>query len=95
MRTFRFNKPIDGQVWANCRDLQNAISLAKEGAKAKLWILDKGNEFCPAKIRAYNMFHGIFLNEETVELAEVPKSNLNTIVIENEPKLGNHRLYGS
>ncbi|XP_048519723.1 uncharacterized protein LOC125503427 [Dendroctonus ponderosae] len=89
----RFNKPMDGQVWANCRNLQNAISLAKEGAKSKLWILDKGNEFCPAKLRAYNMFHGIFLNEDTIELAQVSKSNLNTIVIEDEPTLGNHRAF--
>ncbi|XP_050297862.1 uncharacterized protein LOC126737151 [Anthonomus grandis grandis] len=89
----RFSKHIEDQIWAECDNLQNAISLAKEGPKAKLWILDKGNEFCPPKLMTYSIFHNKFLEEEIIELADIPKEGLSTIVVENEPTIGNHRAF--
>ncbi|CAG9773978.1 unnamed protein product [Ceutorhynchus assimilis] len=89
----RFNKPLDNQLWAECDNLQNAISLAKETIKSKLWILDKGNKYCPAKLMAYSMLHNVFLDNDVIELAKVPKNRLTSLVIEKNNKFGNHRAF--
>lgn len=90
------NKPIEDQVWANCDHLQNAVALAKESSKSKLWVLDKGNEFCSPKLIPYSLLHNTFLTEDTIQLGDqVPQVGLNTFVIEDGIKLGDHRGFAA
>lgn len=90
------NKPIEDQLWANCDHLQNAVSLAKESAKSKLWVLDKGNEFCSPKLIPFSLLHNTFLTEDTIQLGDqVPQLGLNTFVIEDGLKMGNHRGFAA
>ncbi|KAL1498205.1 hypothetical protein ABEB36_009041 [Hypothenemus hampei] len=89
----RMQLPIEGQMWADCKELQNAVSLAKEGVKSKLWILDQGNQFCPAKVMMYSMLHNRFIENELIDLAEVDRNRLNSLVVENGTKIGDHRAF--
>ncbi|XP_030752207.1 uncharacterized protein LOC115879459 [Sitophilus oryzae] len=88
----KYNKPIEQQLWAKCDELQNSVSLAKESFKSKLWILDAGNEYCTPKIMVYNVFHNMFL-DEVIDLRNIPRKGLNTIIIENSTIPGNHRAF--
>ncbi|XP_066258432.1 uncharacterized protein [Euwallacea similis] len=86
-------KHIENQVWANCEHLQNAISLAKEGSKSKLWVLDQGNEFCTPKLMAYSLIHNSLLDNGVIEIENVPQRVLSTVVVEDGNKLGEHRAF--
>ncbi|KAF7269021.1 hypothetical protein GWI33_017903 [Rhynchophorus ferrugineus] len=90
----RYNKHIDKQLWAKCDDLQSAVSLAKEGIKSKLWILDQGSQYCNAKIVAFSLFQNGFINQK-IDLSDIPREGLNTLVIENSTTLGSHRAFVS
>ncbi|XP_066153440.1 uncharacterized protein [Euwallacea fornicatus] len=86
-------KYIEDQVWANCEDLQNAISLAKEGSKSKLWVLDQGNEFCTPKLMAYSLIHNSLLDDGIIKIENVPQKVLSTMVVEDGNTLGEHRAF--
>lgn len=47
---------IKKQVWGECGQLQDAISLDVDVKKGRLWVLDKGNEFCDGKVVVFNLF---------------------------------------
>ncbi|XP_049826508.1 uncharacterized protein LOC109596953 isoform X2 [Aethina tumida] len=85
---FVLRKKLDivGQNWGNCKQLQDAISLDVEPKKPNLWVLDKGNDMCPAKLVYYNLF----LNsvQQTCVLTGVARNNLNTITIDPQTTEG-------
>ncbi|KAJ8959609.1 hypothetical protein NQ318_021795 [Aromia moschata] len=84
-------KILDYQQWGECKDLQDAISVDVEPKKPKIWILDKGNELCLPKIVSYNLFYNNIF--ESCTLTDIPRQNLNTLVIDRAYGKFGHRAY--
>lgn len=71
---------IKKQTWGECSQLQDAISLDVDTKKGRLWVLDKGNEFCDGKVVVFNL---IFNYEVGVNvLKNVDKSALAVLVVD-------------
>ncbi|XP_018567486.1 uncharacterized protein LOC108908061 [Anoplophora glabripennis] len=87
---FRFNI-LEYQKRKECDKIQDAISLDMEPRKPKLWILDKGNEFCNPKILSYNVIFNTI--SEISELQNVPRENLNVITIDPQQSEFGSRIY--
>lgn len=44
------------QLWGNCKQLQDAVSVDVETRRGKLFVLDKGSENCDAKVVVFNLY---------------------------------------
>lgn len=73
--------PIEHQQWNKCDEMQNVVALNVEHKRARLWVLDKGNDICSAKILVYNLYLNSLL--ETCELNGINKENLNSLVTDS------------
>lgn len=71
---------IKKQKWGECRELQDAVSVDVDTKKGKLLVLDKGNEFCDAKIVAFNLFFNYEIGVSV--LKGVGKSDLAVLVVD-------------
>lgn len=71
---------IKKQTWGECRELQDAISVDVETKKGRLWVLDRGNQFCDGKIVVFNLFFN-YENGASV-LKGVENSNLAVLVVD-------------
>nr|CAI5827549.1 unnamed protein product [Callosobruchus analis] len=88
-------KVLNHQQWGECEHLQDVISIDMQPQMmAKLWILDKGNKKCPAKVVSLALIYNSF--SETTELSGVGSRGLNIIEIDHsEYKDGSRAYIGS
>lgn len=71
---------IKKQTWGKCGQLQDAISVDVDLKRGRLWVLDKGNEFCDGKVIEFNLF---FNNEVGVSVLKgVERSGLGVLVVD-------------
>ncbi|KAJ8984333.1 hypothetical protein NQ317_012552 [Molorchus minor] len=82
---------LDYQQWGVCEDLQDAISLAVEPKKPKIWILDKGSDLCPPKIASFTLSYNHIYSRHILE--NIPRANLNILVIDPEYDQYGYRAY--
>ncbi|RZC38991.1 uncharacterized protein BDFB_004427, partial [Asbolus verrucosus] len=59
--------------------------------RPRLWVLDKGNVNCPAKVAIYNLFQKINYTLEAPE--DIPKDRLNYLIVDGDVKTNGARAY--
>lgn len=70
------------QTWGVCEDIQNAVDLEIDHKKARLWVLDRGNEACSSKLLIFNLnLNQLF---GTYNLEEVSSGKLSSLVLDRQ-----------
>ncbi|KAK9752195.1 Major royal jelly protein [Popillia japonica] len=83
------------QKWGSCKDHQDVISVDLDARKAKLWVLDRGNQNCLPKIVIYNLHYNTIGQSCKLSDDLVVGEKLSALVVDPiEDKMGKKAYIG-